>query len=200
MREQFNQDTNEAVGCLRGIILIFITLAFSIGIGVSMGIKKGIINGNLYGAWKGILYGIGNGLLYSLGIFFVGIILTIIIVNTAKKLTTIDCILPLIISIICAVIFAPLHLLQAEIFSIMTCIGSGFIFSMTLFYYKAKKIGGGWLIIPALVFCYEILPINLPTEIDNFICLGGGLMNYFFSYISRKSKDDLLKDNTKRDM
>ena len=58
--------------------------------------------------------------------------------------------------------------------------------------YKAGNISGGWLIIPFLVFFYEILPIELPTDFDNMLCFGGDCTNFICTLIFKKVKNNIL--------
>jgi len=163
VEKENNKEADAGVGCLRGIIIFVTGLAFSFGLGIIVSLQAGIIYGIL-----------------AAGLLFVVITaLAIYMANTAKKLTVTDCVLPLIISIISAVIFSPFMLLTLEVFSIFTCIGAGFFMSLGLFLYRAKIITGYWLIIPAIVFAYEILPINIPAGgFDDIFALGGSAGNF----------------------
>ena len=96
---------------------------------------------------------------------------TVVIVNNSKTLTIVDCVLPIVISLIAAFMFSPIALISGNLFSIGTCIFSGVLLSVGLVLYKLDKIKGTFLILPMLTFVYELFPIDLPTDLDNILGL-----------------------------
>jgi hypothetical protein len=106
---------------------------------------------------------------------------------TAKRVTLLDCVLPLAISVMAGVVFAPVSLFAGNLFSIGTCIGSGVFLSLSLFLHKGNQISGWYVVFPAVTFCYEILPIDLPTDIDNVIALGGSATCSFLACLEHFS-------------
>ena len=131
-----SKTSNTVAGCLRGILLTCINIVFSIIIGVYT-----FINGG--GIIKGLLYGF---------LFFVAfLIVSFIIVNKTKQLTVSDCILPLIIGSISAIVFAPISLFQLSIFSSLTCLAASLFLTIALFMYKVGRLSGGWLIFSFLI-------------------------------------------------
>ena len=184
---QIDEKTTRTVaGCLRGILLTCTNIVVSIIISAYT-----VVNGG--GIIKGVLFGI---------LFFIAfLIISFIIVNKTKQLTISDCILPLIIGTISAVVFAPISFLQLSFFSSVTCLAASLFLTITLFMYKIGRVSGGWLIFPFLVFLYEILPIEFPTDIDNILCFGGNITNLTFSLIfgkailNKNSEGKLLDDN-----
>lgn len=183
-----SRTVNSVAGCLRGILLTCINIVASIIIGVYT-----VVNGG--GIIKGVLFGILS--------FIIFLIISFVIVNKTKQLTVSDCILPLIIGTISAVVFAPISFFQLSIFSSITCLAASLFLTITLFMYKIGRVSGGWLIFPFLVFLYEILPIEFPTDIDNILCFGGNITNLTFSLIfgkamlNKNSEEKLLDDNGK---
>ncbi len=144
----------------------------------------GILIGQHYGALVGILGGIAS-------LFIVGKILASLIDVSTKELTIIDCLMPSIVATICGIIFFPISLFSGSLFSIGTCIFAGILFTLSLFMYRTGKIGSGYLILPCLTFLYEILPIELPTDLDNFLSLGGSFVSTVKSYVALKDyKED----------
>ena len=162
------------VGCLRGTMAGCVSVMLALFAGISVGIKAGWFLGVMTGTV----------------LFLVFISVSVYLMNTAKQLTVSDCILPLPIGVVSALLFTPVGFISASLFSTATCLGSAFFLTMMLFLYRAKKIYGGFLVIPFFVFLYEMLPIELPTDLDNFLCLGGNGVNFVFSvtfdYIKRK--------------
>jgi len=106
-----------------------------------------------------------------------------VLISKGGKLTVMDCITPTILSIIAGILFAPIKLFAASIFSPFTCIGGGILFSAALMLYKNGRMKGWALILPALTFVYELLPIELPTDLDNFLALGGASASMWIGYI-----------------
>ena len=189
MEETNNQDesktVNSVAGCLRGILLTCINIVISIII-----CSYTIVNGS----------GIIKGFLYGFLFFVVFLIVSFIIVNRTKQLTVSDCVLPLIIGTISAIVFAPISLFEFSFFSSATCLAASLFLTITLFMYKIGRVSGGWLIFPFLVFLYEILPIEFPTDIDNILCFGGNITNLTFSLIFgkamlNKNSEEKLPDN-----
>jgi len=155
-----SQESNAGVGCLRGAVLALPMLVVLPG-----------------AVWYEFSF------LWGLLSFVAGIIVLVIIMNSAKNLTVADVALPLILSIISAIIFFPVGLLAGNLFSIVTCILAGLMLSVGLGLYKAGRIYSWCLVIPTICFIYEILPIDLPTDIDNIIGLGANGVNIFIANI-----------------
>ena len=155
---------NEAnINILRGVCLFVASPAVAIAVGVWLG----------SGIWSGILWGI-------LG--FIAALCGAVALGTSENrgtVTALDCVLPIIISIFCGIIFAPVHLFAANFFSSVTCIGSGLLFSLALIMFRSNRLDETPLWIVGMVFLYEILPINLPTDLDDVLCLGGQATTLF---------------------
>lgn len=89
------------------------------------------------------------------------------------RFTQFDVFLPLGFSVIWSAVMVPLSL-GADLFTAPAAIGSGLILSLCL--WKAHQEPGRsrkWLILPALVYLYEMLPINLPGPLDDYLAFGG---------------------------
>lgn len=196
MEENTNQinknASNTVVGCLRSILLTCINIVVSILISIKIIVNNG---------------GIINGIFYGFVFFVIALILTFFIANKTKNLTILDCVLPLIIGSISAIVFIPISILGLSFFSSITCLAASLFLTMVLFMYKAGKISGGWIVFPFLVFLYEILPIEFPTDIDNILCFGGNITNVVCALmfgkivqkplLNKNSEDDNLIDDNK---
>lgn len=170
-KENIEEPAATAVGCLRGTI--------SVSIGMVLACLAGIWAGTY---WHSILLGITTGI----GVFLFCLCVSVLIMNSAKRLTTLDCILPVFISAISGVLFAPLSFVgNGSFFSSITCMGAGLFLCIVLFMYKQKRIPAGYLVLPFLTFAYELLPIELPTDIDNILALGGSGVNTWLAYLNR---------------
>lgn len=175
-QQPLGDTSSTMVGCLRGTIAACVSIMLTLFGGISVGIKAG---------WFA-------GMMSAVVLFLVLIGVSIYLMNTAKQLTVLDCILPLPIGAISAVLFTPVGFMSASLFSAATCLGASFFLTMMLFLYRAKKIHGGFLILPFLVFLYEILPVELPTDLDNLLCLGGNGVNWVCSVTFDSIKRKLL--------
>ncbi len=157
-----NKTQNAVAGCLRGILLTCLNIVLSTILTVFI-----IINSN----------NIFNGIFFGFLFFIVFLIASFFIVNKTKNITVADCIFPLLIGTISAVVFAPVSFFNFSFFSIVTCLSASLFLTITLIMYKTDKMSGSWLILPFFVFLYEILPIEFPTDIDNILCFGGNITN-----------------------
>jgi len=143
-------------GFFRGVFLFPTGLIISILIGIA--------SGQSIGALWGVIIGIF--------VFIICVVITVAMINTSKTFTLVDCMLPALIALFAAFVFSPVAIISGNFFSIGTCIFSGVLLSVGLFLYKSDKIQGAFLILPMLTFFYEILPIDLPTDLDNILALG----------------------------
>lgn len=158
---------------LRGCCSFFFVPVISICSGIAIGQNAGVA--------LGILGGIGAG-------FASVFIISITIGKLTKELTYVDCLIPLIVSIISGVVFFPISLFTASLFSTATCILAGALTSLTLFIYKTRELHPIFLVIPFLVFIYEILPIELPSDLDNILALSGNTINQFAVFAFAKKR------------
>ena len=169
------------VGLLRGCLGGIVALVFSILSGIAIG--RGL------GWFAGILAGFV--ILVALGIV-VGKLM-----NSEKGITTADCIIPLVISLISGIVFMPIGLISGNLFSGATCIISGALLCFCLWLRKKGCMAEWSLIMPTLTFIYEILPIDLPTDLDNIIGLAASSGSAYFGYIKSAAAQgikSLLKD------
>lgn len=175
--EEEKSTENGIVGCLRGTIAFCASIVIAITIGIALAVQ--------YGTIKGILAGVG--------ILIALVAVSVYLMNNAKKLTLADCILPLIVGAMSAFLFAPVSMAGMSIFSAGTCMGASLLLTIMLFMYKSGRIKAGWLVIPFLTFLYELLPIELPTDIDNILCLGGSAVNLIMAKMFGINPDELIK-------
>jgi hypothetical protein len=67
---------------------------------------------------------------------------------------------------------------------------------------KQYKMDKKWLILPALVFLYEMLPINIPGPVDDTFALGGSVSVVFIQFLRRAIPQLIrngVRDNFRRD-
>ncbi len=108
------------------------------------------------GIWVGCNHGWGWGVLWGVVGLFTLIVSAIKMGFSGgeSEVTATDCILPILVSIICGITFAPVHLFAANFFSVFTCIGSGALFSIALIMFKFGKLESWALYLLMATFLY----------------------------------------------
>ena len=168
------------VAWLRGALIGSFWLLAACGAGVAVGLSTGRF-----------LWGFVTGLIFVL----VGIFAAAVFARRRidKPLTRLDCGLPIAASILSGILFFPIQFAEGSYFSTGTCIGAGILLSAALNLYRQGKTRRGFVLLPLAVFFYEILPIELPTDLDNIFSLGGSLATVFWAYLNAS------KENSSRD-
>ena len=94
------------------------------------------------------------------------------------------CIAPIIISIVCGIIFWPFRTAVGDPFSPLMCVISGVMLTYGLFLSRSGRLKDNrWLAIMVLTFIYECLPINLPATIDDVLALSTSGINFFLMHV-----------------
>ena len=162
-------------GCSSCLMIPVVAICTGIGIGQKVGV------------WWGILGGVVACVAFSS-------IMSYLISKATKGLSVMDCLMPFCISIVCGIAFAPISIFAGSLFSFATCIYSGVLLSLVLFLYMNGHIGWGYLVLPFLTFAYEILPIELPTDLDNILALSGTSVNDLLALAERKKRKELMHE------
>lgn len=127
----------------------------------------------------GLAYAILGCITFTYGCKIVSRILSRWENKAVTGLSLYDCLVPFAVSVVCGIAFAPIELLAGNLFSSATCIYSGFLLTLGLFSYRGGRINNPyWLLMPTMTFVYEILPIDLPTPIDNILALSANSIHY----------------------
>lgn len=171
-QEDDNSVNNTVTGCFRGALCLIISVIFSVIGGIAVWTKSGFF----------------MGLFAGLVLFIICAALSIYVMYTAKRLTVFDCFFPVVMGALSCLLFFPFDILSFSFFSVATCMSASVFLSMMLLLYRAKFINGYLLIVPFLVFMYELLPFEFPSDIDNFLAFGGDGINAVWAYISYKMK------------
>ena len=150
-------------GCFGGIIALVFSTLFGIAIGRQFGWFPGILAGFMMIAGLGVVVGK--------------------LINSKKKITTADCIIPLVMSLISAIVFMPIGLVSGNLFSAATCITAGAFLCVSMWLNKNGRLAEWALIMPMLTFIYEMLPIDLPTDLDNVLGLAGSFASMKMGYM-----------------
>jgi hypothetical protein len=114
-----------------------------------------------------------------------------------KSISTVDVFLPIPISVIWCVILFPLKV-STDLISPATMIASAFLLTWSLWLYKEKKVEKGWIIVPILMFLYEMLPVNIPLPFDDVLAVGasGGNMALKLLYFKSTGISLIEKDSS----
>jgi hypothetical protein len=176
------------VGALRGCLVMVLSPVFSIVLGIAIGKEHGF----WYGCLGGLVVLVLSGMIAAK------------LANSGGKLTVADCIIPTILSIISGIVFAPVQLFAGSVFSAATCIFSGVLLSAGMLLYKKWRMAGWALILPSLTFVYEMLPIELPTDLDNIFALGGSCFTMWWGRIKtvalERGANHLLEKSDENDV
>ena len=149
------------VGCMRYAVLGPLAAIFTLCVAVAVWVKFGFF----YAVFAAILF-------FIISAFFV-----VRFAENVKKLSVFDCLLPIFVGLLSSIFFTPIALAaNGSFFSFVTCMGASIFLSMMMFLYRAGKVGVGFLVLPFLVFIYEILPFEFPTELDNLFAFGGNII------------------------
>lgn len=162
-------------GCSSCLMIPVVAICTGIGIGQKAGV------------WWGILGGVVACVVFAS-------IMSYLISKATKGLSVMDCLMPFCISIVCGIAFAPISIFAGSLFSFATCIYSGVLLSLVLFLYMNGHVGWGYLVLPFLTFAYEILPIELPTDLDNILALSGTTVNDILALAERKKRKALMQE------
>lgn len=141
--------------------------------------------------------GFVTGLNVAAAIFGLGFIIAFSMLFFIKQFSTADVFLPIPVSIIWCIILLPFHL-SSGLFTAGTAIGSGFILSICLWMYKNGQMSKTWIIIPMIVYFYEMLPIAIPGPFDDAFAFGGSFVSLFIGRVvlGIKNHSEVLPDKS----
>ena len=126
-----------------------------------------------FGAW--IAYSFRTGVITGCCIFAAGMIASTLMIFFTKRFSLVDVFLPLLFSVIWSILLIPFDI--PSLFSAPAAIGSGFILTMCLWrVHHNHGVGEEWLILPVVVFLYEMLPVNIPGPFDDYFAFGGDVV------------------------
>ena len=104
-------------------------------------------------------------------LFFVAAIINLFFV---RRFTYLDAALPVVFAALWSLALAPLSL-GATLFSAPFFIGAAVLLGACIAVTARWDTHKGWLVLPALVFLYEMLPINIPGPVDDTFSLTASL-------------------------
>lgn len=117
---------------------------------------------------------IKTGLLAGAVIFTVFFTAAVVNLFYVKTYSYFDAALPAVFAALWSLALAPFSL-GLSVFSAPAFIGAGLLLGGCLVIAKRYSTGLRWLLLPAAVFLYEMLPVNIPGFIDDTLALGAAL-------------------------
>ncbi|PIU19607.1 MAG: hypothetical protein COT18_06705 [Elusimicrobia bacterium CG08_land_8_20_14_0_20_59_10] len=132
------------------------------------------------------------GLFAGAAVFSVFFAAFIISVCFIKTYTYLDTVLPLVFSVLWSAALAPFSFGTA-LFSAPAFIGSALMLGTCMALAKRWATDTRWLIFPAIVFLYEMLPLNIPGQFDDMFALSGSV-GYSLILFLRRSWPLIVKE------
>ncbi|MBL8995412.1 MAG: hypothetical protein JNM63_18850 [Spirochaetia bacterium] len=113
-----------------------------------------------------------------------------------KKLSTPDIFLPIPFALVWSVVLFPFGI-TSEYFNIASFLGSSILLTLSLWWVREGKMKPGWIIFPALVYLYEMIPVNIPGPFDDIFGFGGSVTALIIQGIKYRSLRLLHRDEPK---
>jgi len=122
----------------------------------------------------------------------------LIFLLTLKTFSWADVILPVPAACIWCILLTPLSL-GTEVFTAPACIGSAILLSISFALVKTGEMRTAWAILPAAMFTYEMLPVNIPGPLDDYLAFGGAVGSLILQlayYNMKRTSDELSARST----
>ncbi|PKM97775.1 MAG: hypothetical protein CVU79_06420 [Elusimicrobia bacterium HGW-Elusimicrobia-3] len=114
------------------------------------------------------------GLLAGAAVFTLFFTAAVVNLFFVKSYSYLDAALPAVFAALWSLALAPFSL-GLSVFSAPAFIGAGLLLGACLVITKRYATGWRWLLLPAAVFLYEMLPVNIPGFVDDTFALGAAL-------------------------
>lgn len=122
-------------------------------------------------------------------VFFIAALVNLFFLKTYSYL---DAALPAAFAALWSLALAPFSF-GASLFYAPAFIGAGLLLGACMAMHKRYATGAKWLLLPALVFIYEMLPVNIPGPVDDALALTGAGGAIIAQYL-RRALPQLLKE------
>lgn len=113
-----------------------------------------------------------TGLLSGAVVFTLFFLAALVSLFFVKEYSYSDAALPPVFAGLWSLALAPFSF-GVSLFSAPAFVGSGLLLGACMALAKRYRTGFKWLLLPALVFVYEMLPVNIPGPVDDTFALGG---------------------------
>ncbi|HBA60173.1 MAG TPA: hypothetical protein DCZ92_05045 [Elusimicrobia bacterium] len=115
-----------------------------------------------------------TGVIAGAAVFTVFFVASIVSLFFIKTYTYLDAALPLVFAVFWSAALAPFSF-GASLFSAPAFIGAALVLGACMALAKRWETDKRWLIFPAIVFLYEMLPLNIPGQFDDLFALSGSV-------------------------
>jgi len=122
-------------------------------------------------------------------VFFVAALVSLFVIKTYGY---VDAALPLAFSVLWSAALVPFSF-GASLFSAPAFIGAALILGVCMAAAKRCATDKRWLLFPAVVFLYEMLPVNIPGQFDDMFALAGSA-GYSLVLLLRRALPVILKE------
>ena len=141
-----------------------------------------------------------TGVMVGAIIFSVFFLVSIVSLFFIKSYSYLDAFLPLVFAIVWSFILIPFTF-GASAFSAPALIGSAILLGICMVLAKYHGASRVLLIFPAIVFIYEMLPVNIPGPFDDMFAFGGSVVSTFLLALKvnlkKKLKEAVKQQNGK---
>lgn len=143
----------------KSLLVVVVSAPLSIAVGLALWVAQ---------SWRA-------GLIACFATFAVCLVAATLLAFFTRRLTLVDVFLPVLFSILWSLVLVPFSL-GSDLFTAPAAIGSGMLLTWCLWrVYHEGGEGRKWLIVPILVYIYEMLPINIPGLFDDYFAISGDL-------------------------
>ena len=142
-----------------------------------------------------------TGLLAGAAVFTCFFVAAVVNLFFIKEFSYLDAALPLVFAMFWSAALAPFSF-GISLFSAPAFMGAALMLGVCMALDKRYLMDKKWLILPALVFFYEMLPINIPGPVDDTFALGGSVSVVFIQFLRRAVPQMIrngIKNNFRQD-
>ena len=115
---------------------------------------------------------LGTGILAGAVCFTLFFIAALVNIILTKRYTAVDAALPVLFAVIWSLILVPFSF-GVSLFSAPAFIGSALMLAVCMLAVNRGELKKTWLVLPVLIYVYEMLPVNIPGPFDDAFALTG---------------------------
>jgi hypothetical protein len=159
----------------KSLLLAIVSVPLSIALGAAFWAAQG---------WKA-------GLIACFCTFALCLVAATLMAFFTRRFSRFDVFLPVIFSVVWSAILAPFSL-GSDLFTAPAAIGAGLLLTLCLWrVYHDEGEGRNWLILPILIYIYEMLPVNIPGPFDDYFALTGDIAYMILSQFMTSHRKQL---------
>jgi len=132
-----------------------------------------------------------TGLLAGAVVFTIFFLMSLISLFFIKAYSYLDTVLPAVFAALWSLVLAPFSF-GSSLFSAPAFICAAVLLGSCMAIAKRFGMKKSWLLFPAVVFLYEMLPVNIPGQFDDMFALTGAI-GYALTLFIRKALPVLIK-------